>query len=574
MSEFGVLSLVPPLLAIGLAIITRKAVLSLFLGIWSGAVLYAGGPSPLDDPVGWLRSVAADGFGIFTTFDWIVAGIIADDGFYVQILVFTLLLGAGVSMIWNLGGSYAVRDWALERIETQRGATFAAWLLGLVMFFDDYANTAIVGSTIKDVSDELHVSREKLSYIVDSTAAPVATLAISSWIAFQLGEIEKAYDDLGLQDAPEPMEIFLQSIPYNMYAILAIVMVLIIVVTGRDYGEMLTAEHRSRSTGKVTRDDAQPMQDVEGDLGDPHAENPRLASFFTPVVVLAVVTLGTALWTGLPAEPLSTFIDRPGDTVFNAFIDASYASALVYGSFAMVVSGFVLGKVYGIMDAGESTGATIEGFGLMLTAVSILVLAWGIGTAVTALDTGGYVSNVIGESLPIELLPVVVLGAATFIAFSTGTAWGTMAILTPIGIPVAWSMAGDHTMVAVIVGMIFSGAIFGDHSSPISDTSVLSATFTGADLIDHVRTQIPYALTVGLVSALLITVWGFTRITPFILLPIGVVLLTGLVYGLSEFDARRKGVEPIAANGSEYAGDPVTPGSESDVSADGGSQPE
>ncbi|WP_247729327.1 Na+/H+ antiporter NhaC family protein [Halovivax limisalsi] len=570
MSDFGALSLLPPLLAIGLAIVTRKAVLSLFLGIWSGAILYAAGPDPLGDPIGWLDGVVSDGFGIFTTFDWIVAGIIADDGFYAQILVFTLLLGAGVSMIWNLGGSYAVRDWALQRLHTQRSTTFVAWLLGLAMFFDDYANTAIVGSSIKDVSDEMHVSREKLSYIVDSTAAPVATLVISSWIAFQLTEIRDAYDELGLAEHPDAIEVFIESIPYNMYAILAIVMVLIIVLTGRDYGEMLTAEHRSWSTGKVTRDDAQPMQDVQSDLGEPHAENPRLASFFTPVVVLLIVTLGTALWTGLPADPLSVFLEAPGETLYNAVINANYASALVYGSFAMVASGFVLGKVYGVMDAGESTDATIDGFGLMLTAVSILVLAWGIGTAVGALETGVYVANAIGETLPPSLLPVVVLGTAAFIAFSTGTAWGTMGILTPIAIPVAWSMTGDHTMIAAVVGMIFSGSIFGDHSSPISDTTVLSATFTGADLVDHVRTQLPYAITVGLVSALLITVWGITRVTPFVLLPIGVLLLVVLVYGLSEFDARRKGVDPVAANGTPVGGDRVGPTAEGGPTTDGG----
>ena len=559
MSEFGILSLVPPLLAIVLAIVTRKAVLSLFLGIWAGAIIYAGGPNPQDDPLGWIEGVLADGFGFFTTFDWIVEAIIVDEGFHAQILLFTLFLGSGVAMIWNLGGAYAIRDWALQRLDTQRKGMAATWVLGLVMFFDDYANTAIVGSSMKDVSDQLQVSREKLSYVVDSTAAPVATIMLSSWVAFQISLIEDAYGELGLDGADDPsaFEIFFNSIPFNMYAILAIVMVGIVVLSRRDYGEMLDAEHRSWGTGKVYREDAQPMQDVEADLGAPSASNPRLGSFFYPVVVLVVVTIATALWTGYYAAespPLGEL-----ETWRDMVTEANYAAALVYGSFAMIVTGFVLGYVYDIFDFREATDTTIDGFGLMLTAVTILVLAWGIGSTVGALETGEYVSGAIGDDLPTALLPVIVLGTAAFIAFSTGTSWGTMAILTPIVIPISWAMTGDHTMTAAVVGMIFSGAIFGDHSSPISDTSVLSSTFTGADLIDHVRTQLYYAVTVGIVAAVLITIWGYTEISPLILLAVGVLILIGLVYGLSELDARRKGVDPVAVTGGRHDGDPVKP---------------
>jgi Na+/H+ antiporter NhaC len=553
MSEFGALSLLPPLLAIVLAILTRKAVLSLFLGIWAGGVLHAGGPDPLADPVAWGEGVVASGFGLAPTFEWVVGAIIADDGFHAQIIIFTLLLGSGVAMIWNLGGSYAVRDWALSKLDTQRQAGATTFVLGILLFFDDYANSAIVGSTMKDVSDQLLISREKLSYIVDSTAAPIATLAISSWVAFQLGLIADAYDDLGLEEQPSAFEVFLNSIPFNMYAILAIVMVGIIVVTRRDYGEMLDAEHRSWGTGKVYREDAQPMQDVEADLGQPAATNPRLVNFFAPIAVLIVVTLGAALLTGY----------EPGASLFDAITEADYAIALIYGSFAMVVSGFVLGKAYDIFGVGEATDTTIDGFGIMLTAVSILVLAWGIGEVVSALETGDYVAGFVGEFLPAELLPAAVLLTAAFIAFSTGTSWGTMAILTPIAIPVAWGLTNDHTVVAAIVGTIFSGAIFGDHSSPISDTSVLSATFTGADLIDHVRTQLYYAVTVGAVATVLLLVWGVFRISPLVLLPVGAMVLVGLVYGLSELDARRKGVEPIAVTGSRTeTGGPVKPAAE------------
>ena len=227
MSEFGALSLVPPLLAIALAIVTRKAVLSLFLGIWAGGVIVTGN------------------VGLGQTFEWI-ASAVGDSVFHAQIIIFTLLLGSAVAMMWRLGGSHAVRQWAAERIDTKRKAGLSAWFLGIVLFFDDYANTAVVGSTMKDISDNLNISREKLSYLVDSTAAPVATLAISSWVAFQLSMIESGYEatDLAESEIPDSFTVFLESIPYNMYAILAIVMVGIIVLSQRDYGEMLAAEHR------------------------------------------------------------------------------------------------------------------------------------------------------------------------------------------------------------------------------------------------------------------------------------------------------------------------------------------
>lgn len=540
MTGFGALSVAPPLLAIVLAVITRKAVLSLFLGIWSGAVIVTGG------------------LGIVQTFEWIVAAV--SDEFQATILVFTLLLGSGVAMVWNLGGTAAVRDWALERLDSQRQAGLVAWGLGIVLFFDDYANTAIVGSAMKDVSDRLRISREKLSYVVDSTAAPVATLGISSWVAFQLSLIGEGYEAAGVDAANRPgtFEVFVSSIPFNMYAILAIVMVLLIVGSGRDYGEMLTAEHRSWTSGKVTRDEAVPMQDVAGELGEPPASTPRLVNFFVPVAVLVAVTVATALWSGefspvgFGGDLLAGELGAAGGRLWDAALNASYEVALMIGSFAMVASGFVLGRVYDVFGAGDATEYAIDGFSIMLTAASILVLAWGIGGAIDALGTGEYVANVAVGSVSPAFLPALVFVVAGIIAFSTGTSWGTMGIVTPIAIPIAWEISGGgaagHTLVAAMVGVIFSGAIFGDHSSPISDTTVLSATFTGADLIDHVRTQIYYAVTVAAVVVLLLVVWGLTRVTPLALLPLGAVLLAGLVYLLSEFDAARRGIDPISVS--------------------------
>ena len=518
MSEFGAVSLVPPLLAIVLAVVTRKAILSLFLGVWAGGV------------------IATGSIGLGQAFTWIAAAI-GESTFHAKVMIFLLLLGSAVAMMWRLGGSYAVRDWTMEHIETQRKAGLVAWLLGIVMFFDDYANTAIVGSSVKDLSDHLQISREKLSYIVDSTAAPVSTLGISSWVAYQLSMIESGYEATGLAPAqvPDAFDIFLRSIPFNMYAILAIAMVGIVVLTQRDYGEMLAAEHRSATTGKVTREEGRPMQDVKAELGQPEIGNPRLRSFFLPIGVLIAVTIGSALYTGYTPEA----------TLRDMLTGGDYAMALIFGSFAMVATTYVLGFIDGHLTLSESVDATIDGFGLMLTAVTILVLAWSIGNVANALGTGEFVANIAVQSLSPRILPVVVLVVTGFVAFAMGTAWGAMSIMTPIVVPVAWELTGGHTMVAVVVAMVFSGSIFGDHTSPISDTTVLSATFTGADLIDHVRTQIYYAVTVALVAIGLMLVWGITKVSPWLLLGVGVVVLVGLVYGLSALDASRRGIAPV-----------------------------
>lgn len=546
---FGVLSLVPPLLAIALAIVTRKPILSLFLGIWAGGVIAVGGASVtlagewvgVGGVVGELLggvggAIVALVWGLNEAFGWLVQSLTdeEDGAFHVQILLFTLLLGSAVALIWRLGGSIAVRDFATERLDSQRKVGFVTFVLGLVMFFDDYANTAIVGSTMKDVADELRISREKLSYIVDSTAAPVATLGVSSWVAFQLSMIQSGYDAIDAPGEPTAFETFFASIPYNVYSILAIAMVGLIVLSRRDYGEMLDAEHRSWTTGAVTREDATPLQQVEEELGAPKTENPMLRSFFLPVFALLVVALGTAFQTGY----------APGAGVLDIAGEADWALALIWGSFAMVASAIAIGLVYGIVSIGEAVDTVIDGFGLMLTAVTILVLAWSLGFVANDLGTGEYVASVAEGAVSPELLPVVILATAAFIAFSMGSSWATMAILTPIAIPVAFGLTGGFAIMPVIVGAIFSGAIFGDHTSPISDTTVLSSTFTGADLIDHVRTQFYYAGTVALVAVICYLLYGYLGLSPVVFLPLGLLLLVGLVYGFSELDARRKGISP------------------------------
>ncbi|MDL5361159.1 Na+/H+ antiporter NhaC family protein [Halalkalicoccus sp. NIPERK01] len=545
---FGVISVVPPLLAIVLAIASRRPVPALFVGVWSGGVIYTfadsvdrvaavtGGVVGLDAVLG---AVVAAVWGFTQAVQWIVESIGADT-FHAQILLFTILLGSGVALIWQLGGSIAVRRAVSDRLDTQRKVGLTAWALGILMFFDDYANTAIVGSVMKDLSDQLRISREKLSYIVDSTAAPVATLGLSNWVAFQIGMVQEGYEIAGIAaDAPSAFVTYVGSIPYNVYSIFAILMVALIVLTGRDFGEMLDAEHRSFRTGRVSREGATPMQAIESELGEPSSDDPMLRSFAIPVVALVAVAITGALLTGY----------APGASTLDVLGEADWGAALLWGAFAMVFAALAVGFYYRIFSLRSGIEGVIDGFSIMLTAVTILVLAWAISTAAEVLGTGEYVAGIAQGVVSPALLPVVVLFTAAFISFSMGSSWATMGVLTPIAISVAWQLTGSYEAMPVIVGAVFSGAIFGDHTSPISDTTVLSATFTGADLIDHVRTQIYYAGTVGLVAAVCFLLYGYLGLSPVIFLPIGLLLLVGLVYGLSELDARRKGVSPTASAG-------------------------
>lgn len=518
--------------------------LSLFLGVWVGGAIVAA-----DTAEGALELVAVPFSGVVEAFGWIISSI-GESTFQAKIIVFTFLLGAGIALLWRLGGSLAVAQFARSRVDSHRRVGVVTWLFGMVWFFDDYANTAIVGSAMKDMADNMQMSREKLAYILDSTAAPVATFGISSWVAFQIGLVQTAFENLGIQaETPSATATFLYSIPFNVYCLFAILMVGIVVVTQRDFGEMLDAETRARRTGQVTREGANPLQSMKEDLGEPVTDEPRLRTFILPVLALIVVVIGGAAWTGY----------APGRDVLGVVENADFTSALVWGSFSMVAIAVSLGVYDGHIDIAEGMETVLDGFGIMLHAVSILVLAWSIGSVASALGTGQYVTSIAEGLVTPTLLPIVILFAAAVISFSIGTSWGTMSLVTPVAVPLAWSIGGqDPQMVAVAVGAVFSGSIFGDHCSPISDTTILSSTFAGSDHIDHVRTQMYYALTVIAVATLAYLVYGVTGLGPIVFLPLGAVVLFAVVYALSEFDAKRKDVpaKPFEGAGADVpAGD-------------------
>lgn len=495
----GWLTLLPPLVAIGLALATREVVLSLFAGIWAGAVVLAG-YNPL---VGTAGSI-----------DFLLDALIDRD--HMSIIVFSLLLGGMVGVMARSGGTQGIVD-KLESVATNRTrGQFLAWAFSFFLFFDDYANTLIQGNALRPMTDRLNISREKLAYIVDSTAAPLAVSAVvTTWIGFQITQVRDNLGTLAAQTSDPELAaqlqagadnaflVVLHSIPYLFYPILAFFFVAMVVLMKRDFGPMYHAERRAASGGGLIRPGSVPASDPTDASMQPPADAPRRwYNAAVPVLVVVMVALAS-LW-GTGAAGL-----EPGErTLVTVIGNANPFNALLWASFAGCAVAITMVAAQGILSVQGALGAWLGGIQSMLMAVIILTLAWGLGGVTAEMGTGAYLSSLLQESLPLTLLPGLVFLVASATAFSTGTSWGTMAILFPVVIPLAVAMGagvgfagGEHY--AILLGTLSSvmaGAVFGDHSSPISDTTVLSAMSSSCDLVDHVRTQLPYALVVAAVA--------------------------------------------------------------------------
>jgi Na+/H+ antiporter NhaC len=526
----GWISLIPPLLAIAFALLFREVVVSLFAGIWLGALFVAG-----------LNPLAAT----LTALDRFVLGALADDGDRVAIAMFSLLLGGMVGVITRSGGTRGIVDALRPYATNPRRGQLMTWLAGMVIFFDDYANTLIVGNTMRPVTDRLRVSREKLAYIVDSTAAPIAAIAaISTWVGFEISLIGSSLESAAAQAVDpavqaslqtgidNPFSVFLHSIPYLFYPILALSFVLMVSLMQRDFGPMLTAELRSSAGGGVLRPGSTPISDPATTVPEPPAEAPtRWYNAVVPVVAVVITALGGIVYTG-------TADLGPGPHPIWDIVGAGDPfRALLWASFAGCVVAILMAVGQRILSVGESIEAWLGGLRAMLLAIVILVLAWGLGGVTEALGTGAYLADLIGGALPLPLLPVLVFLVAAATSFATGTSWGTMAILFPVVIPLAVAMGagigfdgGEHYSILLgAISSIMAGSIFGDHCSPISDTTVLSSMASSCDHIDHVRTQLPYAVLVAAVAIGVGDIPTAFGLSPFVSLPLGLVILYGVL---------------------------------------------
>ena len=513
--NYGFLSLLPPLVAITLCFITKRVLASLFIGVWVGATILIGWT-----PIG----------GVTKTLGYIVEN--AADSWNATILLFDFVVGGLIGLIYLSGGAQAFVKSVTKKVKNARDGQLAAWLFGLVIFFDDYSNTAVVGNAFRAVSDKLRMSREKFSYIVDSTAAPVASIAlISTWIGYEVGLIGDAIE--GTSVTMTPYTIVLQSIPFRFYSIFAIILVLAIALSGRDYGPMLKAEYRARTTGKVFADGATPLSGGS-ELKVLEGVPQKTVNMVVPIIVLVVVSIFGMWWTGggTSAESFTAAIS-----------DADAMTALLWGAMFAVIVAILMYKAQGIGTLADMMDAFIDGAKMMLLANLVLLSAWSIGSVCAEIGTAPYVVEAARRVVSPVLVPMVIFLICNLISFATGTSWGTMAIAMPIAVPLALSLG---VPLPLAISAVLTGSVMGDHCSPISDTTIMSSMFSGSDHIDHVKTQIPYALTASGVAILAYIAAG-TGMSVALVLPLGIVLVGILLYLFSAISAKSAGISlPIA----------------------------
>jgi len=433
-----------------------------------------------------------------------------------------------VNVTSRSGGNQGMVDAVARLARSRRSTRVATGLMGLAIFFDDYANSVVVGTTMRRLTDRWRISREKLAYLVDSTAAPIAGVAlISTWIAYEVGLFAEVGSEIGLPETG--YQLFLAVLPYRFYCLGALAVVFVGAGSGRDFGPMLRAERRAAETGEVHGPDASPMGGRSLDATRPPDDAPRRwVNAVVPIAVVLVSVMGGMLWSGrhAVAEAGVAFDVLDGKTWRLAFGGADSAQVLLAASIvgSLVAIGLAMGqRILSFRDAGV---AWLRTFPAMSETVGVLILAWGIKSVCLELGTDRFILSVLGDGVPLTVLPLVVFLLAAVIAFATGTSFGTMGILLPVALPLAHAIAGGETPVELyLVGAaVLDGAIFGDHCSPISDTTVLSSAATGCDHLDHVRTQTPYAVTGMLLAAVagyLALALGAPTWLPYPLIPLG-----------------------------------------------------
>lgn len=498
----GLLSILPPIIAIGLALITKEVISSLIIGILSGTFIYS-----LYTATGFIGIVVKTADTTITLMTSKLAGNTA-------IVLFLAMLGALVVVITKAGGSKAYGDWASTKIKTRAGASLATSALGALIFIDDYFNCLTVGTVMKPVTDKQRISHTKLAYIIDATAAPICIIApVSSWAASVISQM----GDTGLNG----MESFIQSIPYNLYAILTIIMVIIISCLQLDFGPMERFELNAMEKGDL--DSSSEFGNTVNDELNQLRISPKgkVYDLLIPIAALIIFSILSMLYVGGYFEGGMTLADGFGNT------DAGPALAL--SSFASLIVAFLLFVPRKVLNFREFMDGIGQGVKSMVGAIIILTLAWTIsGVCRDLLSTGEYVGELVATSnMPTLLIPAIIFIVAAFLAFSMGTSWGTFGILIPIIATVCSRVAPELTIISLSATL--AGSVFGDHCSPISDTTILSSTGAGCNHIDHVSTQIPYASLVAVCCFIGYIVAGITQNLPLTLGVSIICLVSSLV---------------------------------------------
>ncbi len=515
----GWLSIVPPLLAIFLALILRQVIISLSVGIYAGALIYYD-------------------FNPFTAIlrfaDTTLLNVLVDKN-HMFIIVFTLLIGGVVGIISANGGTIGLAKRITRFAKTARSGMLSGWFLGILIFFDDYANSLIIGNMMRPITDKLKISREKLAYIVDSTAAPVASIVIiSTWIGYEVGLISDGLQSIN--STQNAYDVFIASIPYRFYPIAAIFFVFLTSYLGRDFGAMYKYEKKAKENGVTDAVDNAEVSEFKNNF----ELDVSKAKWFNAAVPIAVILFGTVIalfMTGINSLQSAGITEY---TIQNIINHSDSFSSLLWASFIASIVAVAMSVFQGLLSLSKAMDAWQKGIQTMLVAVIILVFAWAISSITNDLKTADYIISLLSNSIDPRFLPALVFIICALISFSTGTSWGTMAIVMPIVIPLTYTLGLNsglevNTLQMIMISVISSvlaGSVFGDHCSPIADTTILSSLASSCNHINHVKTQLPYSLLVGGVTLLLgsiPTAFGLNPYISLILIIIALIVLLKII---------------------------------------------
>lgn len=494
-------ALVPPIVAIALALITKEVYSSLFVGILVGGLFYAGG-----NFVGTFNHVLSDGFLS-----------VLSDSYNVGILIFLVVLGAMVALMNKAGGSAAFGNWAKTHIKTRTGAMLATIALGVLIFIDDYFNCLTVGSVMRPVTDEHKISRAKLAYLIDATAAPVCIIApISSWAAAVTGFVP----------GDEGFSTFIKAIPYNYYAILTIVMMLVLAIGKFDFGPMKRFEENAVKNNDLFTVKST-ATNTEGTEPNPKG---KVSDLIVPVVVLIALCVLGMIYTGGFFE---------GKSFVDAFAASDASVGLALGSIGAFIITIVILLIRGVVNFKEAMASLPEGFKAMVPAILILTFAWTLKAMTESLGAAEYVAGLMESCAGglMSLLPAIIFLVGLALAFATGTSWGTFGILIPIVVAVFDGL--DPQLMIISISACMAGAVCGDHCSPISDTTIMASAGAQCDHVSHVSTQLPYALICAGVSCVTYIIAGFTK-SAWISLPIGIVMMIAVLFAFKKVTSTKE----------------------------------
>ena len=521
--KFGILTLLPPLVAIALAFITKETILSLFSGVFVGEFMLCSNDLNIISTI--INAFLQMGSQIISCMA---------DPWNAGIILQCLLIGGIIQLVTKMGGAKALADAFAKRADTPRKAQLFTWVLGLCVFFDDYANSLIVGPIMRPVMDKLHVSREKLAFVVDATAAPVAGIAIiSTWIGLEISLIAAGFQSVGVTNVTG-FGIFLQTIPYRFYNIFILLFIVISALTLYEFGPMKKAEQAARARSE---DEEVIVPEAPGFDEVKPVEGIKLSVWnaIIPIGTLIVGALIAFYWSGYTTilggedQALITLMQTSPlsfNGIFEALSQSDASVALFQAALLASIVAIIMAVGEKILTIEEAISEWIGGMKTIVITGVILLLAWSLGGVIGEVGTADYLVGVLSSTIPAWIVPALIFILGALISFATGTAYGTMSILMPLAIPLAWAVStGDMNFTIVCTSGVLTGAIFGDHCSPISDTTILSSMGTSCNHIDHGQTQIYYAIFVALVAIFIGYIPAGLGIPWYISIPIGIVVM-------------------------------------------------